>query len=238
MQSSPPQQQSRTGSDDVVKRGESNKLLLPGMIRSSDIPMDELASIPSPSAAKNEGEEETMQVRVDGIDSVHAPAPNGSTLYKRGSLTAGRLHRSADDDDDDTMKPPYGRLESSPTRENSDAGGMLAEFAKGNKSINSIARFDVKNAWLVSFSIEIFIEMFIIHAFGPLAIPYISWRYGWVAIQNMSLAKFNLSGGLGNYLWAFWIIELALYFSCDTPHVTFSEVFITTCIFLARNTIM
>lgn len=59
-----------------------------------------------------------------------------------------------------------------------------------------------------------------------------------MAVQNMSLDRFRGASGVGNILWLFFVLQNILYYMYPTPHVTFSEVFISTVIYLARNTII
>jgi len=154
----------------------------------------------------------------DGVDKP-TQADDGLSLRRAVDVS---LCSSPDD-----PKPHYGRLSSIiPRHENSDSGtGVLAEFAKGHKSLSMLAAHDVKNRHLVSFSYRMFVEVFIIHAFGPLAVPYVWFRYGWNCCVNMQLSSIMPPFAIGNYFWAMWVAAIVLYSVCDTPNITLSEVF-------------
>ena len=176
----------------------------------------------------------TQNLPIDNFDHINN---SGIELFPAGVMANPATDSFAESDG--PSKPKYGRLESAqPSRENTDSRQLIAEFAKGHKSMATVARYDVKNRWLVSFSWAIFIEMFIIHAFGPFAVPYCVYRYSWNFVTNTALLDFKLPRGVGTYFWLMWVSMNFLYWLLPTPHIPFSEVFIASCIFLARNCII
>jgi hypothetical protein len=110
------------------------------------------------------------------------------TALGDGDAHAAAKHAAGEDDGDDAAEDPYRRrptsasLAASPpssrhfvvqvnpiatqpphltteSRAASDNKSLLADFAKGNKNMAMLAQMDVKNRWLVSFSIPIFVRI-------------------------------------------------------------------------------
>lgn len=123
-----------------------------------------------------------------------------------------------------------------------DAHVQNAARAHNRRAVRNLAqhnpRFDPTNRWLVEFHPWVALEMFIVHGFGPLAIPYIYWKYGWTAVVNLRLHMFWGGTGPTNWTWVFFVTNIALYNLMETKHIATSEVFLATALFLARNCII
>jgi len=207
---------------------------LPGAVESTTQP-----SQPDESVAVAVGEPN------DGAAPLMAAASNVDSSASSSSAPV-----DSESDADSTLRHRFGRLSSSGPAQTNILD--IAEYARGHKSMSMIARDDVHNRWLVSFSFSIFFEFLLIHMLGPLAVPLIYLKYGRAAgtilIENLQLLHaFRASGMLGFWCWVACVFINVVYWPCsvgafggvmDVSRIHPIEVGMASAIFTARNIII